>query len=264
MDQEREQERLTYRLCRLGFAVLSIALVVACATTLLDLPRQFAGRAVIPWVQGSDWWKWLDAPVVWGCLVGWYLLWGRWTHPGWQRRAGLLVVMGMIDIVLWLIKHGEPLGLRTGDFGHAWVRENLGEALGWAEFALTAGLACDVMVHLGVEPAAETGQATRSLAATGAAVWMLLFCLLTDWSRWPLGHRQFVGFNPLLILLHMGSTMVWTITLIQVTALTVAASRQCGRALAEMDREDAENDPLRPASDRDAYSFPNFERSRGE
>ena len=33
--------------------------------------------------------------------------------------------------------------------------------------------------------------------------------------------------------------MIWTITLIQVTALTFAATRECSAVLAEMDREDA-------------------------
>ena len=45
------------------------------------------------------------------------------------------------------------------------------------------------------------------------------------------------------LLLDLGSTMIWTITLIQVTALTIAATRQCAAVLAEMDREDDENDP---------------------
>lgn len=248
MDQAREQERQTYRLCRLGFAILSFALVVACLSSMLALPRHFGGRAMVPWLMNSPVWAWVDAPVVWGSLIGSYLLWGRWSDPGWQRRSGLLVMMGTVDGVLWLIEHGQELGLRTGDIGHLWLRHNLGQALGWAEFALLASLTCEVLVHLGIAQAAETGRATRSLAATGAVVWMLLFCLMTDWQRWPLGFRRLTMET---LLLDLGSTMIWTITLIQVTALSLAAARQCNGVLAEMDQEDADNDPLRPVSDQD-------------
>jgi hypothetical protein len=246
MDEVREQERLTYRLCRLGFGILSLALLVACASTLLTLPRIFGGRGFLPWLFNASWWPWVDVPIVWGSLAGAYLLWGRWDDRDWQRRSGLLVLMCVVDAVLWLIEHGGDLGLRTGDFGHDWLRRNLGEALGWAEFALLASLACEVMVHLGVAPASETGRATRSLAATGAAVYMLLFWLTTDWEKgWPLEFKR-PGFIEV-VLLELGSTMIWTITLIQVTALNVAAFRQCGAVLDDMDREDDENDPLRPS-----------------
>ena len=113
MDLEREQERQTYRLCRLGFAILSFALVVACLTTILILPRLFGGRGVPALAAELGVVDWVDAPVVWGSLVGTYLLWGRWDNPSWQRRSGLLVVMGVVDVVLWLLEHGGDLGLRT-------------------------------------------------------------------------------------------------------------------------------------------------------
>ena len=248
MDLEREQERQTYRLCRAGFAILSFALGVACLTTLLALPRLFGVRALVPLLQNSALWSWVDVPIVWGSLVGTYLLWGRWNNPHWQRRAGLLVMMGTVDVVLWLLEHGGSLGLRTDEIGHLWLRGNLGQALGWAEFALMASLSCEVLVHLGVPQAAETGRATRSLAGTGAVIWMLFFCETTNWQTWPLVFKR-----PTLqsLLLDLGSTMIWTITLIQVTALTIATARQCGAVLQEMDREDDEQDPLKSASVRD-------------
>ena len=42
-----------------------------------------------------------------------------------------------------------------------------------------------------------------------------------------------------------GYTLIWTITLIQVTALVVSAVRQSTTVLAEIDREDQEHDLLR-------------------
>jgi hypothetical protein len=245
MDFEREQERQRYRICRLGFATLSFALVVACLTTMLSLPRIFAGRAFLPWLHNSAWWKWVDAPIVWAFLVGTYLLWGRWNNPSWQRRSGLLVLMGLVDVVLWLLEHGGSLGLRTEEVGHLWLRESLGQALGWAEFMLVASLSCEMLVHLGVTQAAETGKATRSLAVTGSVVFFLFFCEMTDWHAWPLvEHRP----TPQGLLLFLGQTMIGTITLIQVTALAIATARQCAAVLREMDREDDEHDPLKSAS----------------
>lgn len=235
MDEQAEQERLTYSICRIGFLFLSVGLAVACVISVVTLPRQFGARPFLPWLVRSRAWAWADTPVVWFTMLGSYLLWGRWQERGWQRRTGLLCVMSMVDVILWFLDHGQDLGLRFGDVGHHWLRIHLGQALGWAEFALLAGLSSEVMVHLGVSQAAETGRATRSLSATGAAVWMLLFLQQTDWSRWPLEFRRFFPLEA--VLLDLGSTMIWTITLLQVTALTMAATRQCNEVLDELRRE---------------------------
>ena len=126
-------------------------------------------------------------PITWGSLLGVTLLWGRFEHAGWQRRVGLLLVMSLVDAGFWFLDHGAALGLAEGDLGHDWLRENVGQALGWAEFALMAGLSCEYLEHLGVEYARESGKSTRSMAATGAVVWLLLFCQRTNWSGgWPL------------------------------------------------------------------------------
>ena len=249
MDEQREAQRKTYQLCRLGFAFLSFSLLLASATWVLALVNQFGGHRVVATIVGQPWWPWIDTPIAWGCLVGTYLLWGRWTDRGWQRRAGLLVLFNVIDVVLWTLEHSHVLGLRLEDVGHLWFRSCLGHALGWSEFALVASLAGDVMAHLGVEQAREASKSTRSLASTGAVVWMILFCHCTAWKLgWPLqGPRN----RPLLetMLLSLASTMIGTITLIQVTALSFAATRETSRALNEMDTEDRREDLFRSPSE---------------
>jgi hypothetical protein len=258
MDQERETQRQTYQLCRLGFAILSLSLLLACSTSILLLVAQFGNRSIAVWIaQNMHWLRWLETPVVWGCLIGTYLLWGRWSELGWQRRVGLLIVMSLADVVLWALNQGDQLALRMGDVGpgHRWLRSNLGEALGWAEFALLASLAGDVIAHLGVESAREASKSTRSLAATGAIVWMLLFCQQTMWNRgWPLQGPRNGSLESLL--LQLGSSMIWTITLIQVTALVIAATRETSRALAEMDDEDRRDDLFRSPSESNANMLP--------
>jgi hypothetical protein len=246
MDPQRDSQRQSYQLCRLGFAILSFALVLACFPSILEVVYRFGGDSFVVWISNMGWLRLIGPPIVWGSLIGTYLLWGRWNDAGWQRRVGLLLVMSMVDIVLWALDL-DALNIH-GDVGHQWLRSHLGQALGWAEFALIASLAGDVLGHLGVEPAREASKSTRALAATGAIVWMLLFCQRTDWDRgWPLRGPRRPSIQAQL--LDLGSTMIWTITLIQVTALTIAATRETSRTLSEMDREDREDDLFRSPSE---------------
>ena len=72
---------------------------------------------------------------------------------------------------------------------------------------------------------------------------MLRFCEQTNWDAgWPLQRRNF-GMQGWL--LYLGSELIWTITLIQVTALIIAAVRQSNRVLREMEREDQDHELLR-------------------
>jgi len=246
MDLEREELRKTYFLCRLGFAFLSLALTLACFTYLLALFGYFNPHLALRIIR-SSWYQWIELPVVWGGLIGTTLLWGRWEHVSWQRRSGLLLVMCLVDVALWFLDHGAALGRRDAQIGHDWFRGNLGQALGWAEFALLASLSGDYLVHLGVEEARDSAKATRSMAATGAVIWMLLFCERTDWSKgWPLQElhrRQFETF-----LLQHGLLLITTITVVQVTALVVSATRHSSAVLDDIQREDDAHDLLRSRS----------------
>lgn len=247
-DIEREQLRKTYQLCRLGFTILAAALVLACFSSLLDLFSRF-DRGLVTWIQQSVLYRWLDTPIVWACLIGATLLFGRWDHASWQRRAGLFLLMNLVDLGLWFIARGDAIGVGASEFGHEWLREIMGEALGWGEFALISSMTCDYLVHLGVDHARDSDKSTRSMAATGAMVWLLLVCQLTDWhAGWPLqAHHQLRGLEGML--LYHGFKLIWAITLIQVTALVISAARQSTEVIAEMDREDQENDLLRSRSD---------------
>jgi hypothetical protein len=247
LDQENEQLRKTYQVCRLGFAILSAALVLACFTSILPLIVHFHPELSRQILRAS-WYQWLDVPMAWGCLVGTTLLWGRWDHQGWQRRVGLLLVMCLVDVGLSLLEHGPALGIGTAEIGHDWFRTNLGQALGWAEFALLAKVSCDYLDHLGVEQAQDSGKSTRAMAATGALLWMVFFCLMTDWTAyWPLrNHKMRLSIEE--FFLYLASLLIWAITLMQVTALTISAARQSGYVLDELEREDEANDPLRTRS----------------
>ena len=247
MDLEREQLRKTYEVSRVGFAAISAALVLACLQSLFPILVNFFPDFCLR-IMAAPWFRWLGVPITWGLLLGVTLLWGRFDHPGWQRRSALLLIMSLADAGLWFLDHGAGLGLVDGDFGHEWLRENVGQALGWAEFALLAGLSCEYLEHLGVEYARESGKSTRSMAATGAVVWLLLFCERTNWSAgWPLTHHpRFRSIEE--FLLFQATHLIWAITLMQVTALTLSAARMSGQVLSEMQFEDEADDPFKPQS----------------
>ncbi|MGC8640194.1 MAG: hypothetical protein ACP5XB_10005 [Isosphaeraceae bacterium] len=238
IELEREHLRKTYQICRLGFLILTVALVPACILTLLSMVGLLGDRRLLIWLKNSPWDEWTLTVSVWGSLIGTMLLWGRWDNKSWQRRTGFLLLLCLIDIVSWFMDHGKG----NGPGPHEWLRDNLGSALGWAEFALMASLTGDYLVHLGLDLAEDSARSTRSLAATGAVVWMLHFCEATNWDAgWPLRPRLLTIQGHLLF---MGWNLIWTIALVQVTALVIAAFRQTNRTLGEMEREDQEHDLL--------------------
>jgi hypothetical protein len=262
-DDERDQTRKTYQLCRAAFVILALALAVACFTSFLELLGTFDPN-VVQWVKRSPWYRWVDAPIVWLSLIGAALLWGRWPHASWQRRSGLLVAMSLVDLVNWFLDQADDAGLlHNVDFASDWFRQNLNMALGWGEFALLSSLACDYLAHLGIEHATDSDKSTRSLAATGAMVWMLLFCQTTNWrAGWPLQQRPVVGLEARL-LVH-GTLLIWAITLIQVTALVISAARESSQVVEEMEREDQALDPLRSRSDsHDVFDRVSADRGQG-
>ncbi len=238
MDIEREHLRNRYQLCRIAFTLLAVSLVPVCLECLVYMYGLMADRAVLRWLNNSPSTQWISTLSVWGTLAGTMLLWGRWSQPSWQRRSAFLLFMCAVDVVLWFLDRADVHNVGRGD----WFRENLGQALGWAEFALLASLSGDYLVHLGLEQADESARSTRSLAATGAVIWMLQFCELTNWDRgWPLQPRQ-VGFQGWILFL--ASHLIWCITLIQVTALVIASVRHSSRTLNEMQREEQDREVI--------------------
>jgi hypothetical protein len=238
MDLEREQLWKTYQLCRTAFVLLAVALIPPCIESLVTMVALMGDRGLFRWLVNSQINHWVSTISVWASLAGTMLLWGRWNQPSWQRRTGFLMLMCVADLVLWFLERGD----QHGQGPLSWFRSNLGSALGWAEFALLASLSGDYLVHLGLDPAEDSAKSTRSLAATGAVVWMLRFCESTNWERgWPLQPRN-PGFQGYMLLL--ASELIWTITLIQVTVLVVAAVRHSNRTLQEMEREEQQRDVM--------------------
>jgi hypothetical protein len=255
MESDHDLQRRRYRLCMIGFGLTAAAILLLAIDSTLNLGMRFSlmrGRpAPWQWALSTPAYSWLvGAPITWMALLGTYLLWGRWDNSSWQRRAGLLVVMNLVDSVLWAIDRGPELGLMAADAEHLWFRIKLAQALGWAEFALIAGLASDLAVHLGATQAAESSRTTRSLVAIGALSWMFVFIQGTNWGQpfWPLEPRP-VRFAPGLLMFSLASLFIQTIVAFQVASLSFLAAARCRQVLAEIDREERDNDPLKSRSE---------------
>jgi hypothetical protein len=245
-EEEREQFRKNYRLCRLGFGIIAVGLVTACAANLVTLFGHLQPHFFLT-VQDSAWFQSLVTPITWCSMIGVSLLRGSWDQRGWRRRTNLLLAISVVHLGLWFFSRGESMGLQFGQLGHGWLREHLRQALGWSKFALLSSLCGLYLAHLGIDQARDSDKATRSMVVTGAALWMILFCQQTNWAAgWPLQPRRFMGLE--WFLLQHGWTLIWTITLIQVTGLVISAAGHSRIALDEMDREDRANDPFGPSS----------------
>jgi len=240
---ERRRYRSTLRRLSLGFSTLALALILASLSSIGGLLLVFTGRFQNPGVlMGiSHFDLILETAIVWVSTIGVALLWGRWPDASWTRRSGLLLLMCLVDVVLWSLDHAKDLGFVDAKIGHDWFRRSLGQAMGWSEFALIASLAADLAARLGEPQALDFGKAARSLATTGAIVWFTYFYFQTDWNNqiWPLRMRRLDRGS---ILLLLGTMVLGSIALVQVSALSLLASRCCGKALRDMVTEDKKRD----------------------
>jgi hypothetical protein len=249
----------TYRLARTGFLFLAIGLVPAAILQVLLVVGQLGDPRILFWLSQADWLDGISALTTWSVLIGVTLLWGRWEEASWQRRTTLLMIMSLIDVGIWFLGLSDKQA--PGD--SAWFRDQVGHALGWAEFALLASLSGAFLTHLGLEQAEESAKSTRSLAASGAVIWLMLFCERADLrAGWPIKPNP--QFPRQTLLLFLGAELIATICLIQVTALVVAALRQSDRQVRDMAVEEPEEDsftlPTEP--DRTLDFADDAERSR--
>src|SRR5271157_5433959 len=69
-EYERDQIRKTYQLCRIGFFLLTIALLPACILSLLEMVGFLGDRQLLNQIFDSPLNQWVNTVSVWGSLVG--------------------------------------------------------------------------------------------------------------------------------------------------------------------------------------------------
>lgn len=245
--EEKPDLRPRYQLCKLGFALASMALGLQCADLALGLSFQFFGLPEVGQLVQNPYWRLVvGTPISWGALVAALLLLGRWEHAAWNRRAGLLLLMNAIDVGLWASDNSRLLGVDLKLLEDPWLRYAL-SVMQWLELMLFASLAAEVAVHLGRSEAGDSARLVRSLAIIGVIFWFLILLSCTNWlpGRGPVFRIQSLE----VYLLLLGSHALLGITAFQVTILCSQAGRECQRLLLEMARSEQDDELLRSRSE---------------
>ena len=267
LEPERDRRRRSYRACWIGFALYGVGLAAAAVVAISTLLLLFTGQiADLGYWLGIDSFDFrFESVRTWERLLACLALAAAWpTDAGWRRRAGLLLLMAIGDVVLWAVVHGDALGVADKPTAHLVFCHHLRTALGWSRFLLIANLSADLARHAGMPRADEFGKAARSTAVTGAALWFVYFLGRIDWRRpWPLAERR-LTLDALHLL--MASEMISALCLIQASLLTLLAGRAAARALREMADEDRAFDPWSKPSVafEDVMKVPSFAADRCE
>ena len=248
-NQEILEERPRYVLCRIAFILVGIGLGIYCFDIAAQVTLYLTRDAGILKALRSQWWKWgVGAPITWCTVLGALLLWGRWRDASWQRRAGILLLLNLIDVVTWTVSHGGELGLKIGDFSrYAFLRGEVSQLIGWAEFFLFANLAGEVADHLAADrDLVRLGRAMGPLCAIGATFSFLEFLAMSDKKAgWPPQQGIFNEEVRLLILMNLVLSFAATA---QAVLLNLLAARKCGEHLANLKRVEVGEDLLKPRS----------------
>ena len=248
---EDESHEPNLRTCRAGFALVALGLTLLGFSAAVDTVLLLTGSDVLLWLMQRRAWTWLvDAPITWMTLLGAYLLWGGWASPLWRRRAGVLLLLNIIDAVQWGIDHNGLLGLRLGTVGHPWLRGQIGLAFNWIEFALFARLAAKLASHLGDESAIDADNKIRALSAAGGALWAIGFIHLTAWNHgWPLVPRGGPRVAGEAALIWLGKAALMFFTTLNIVALCILARRRCAQTLEETQHDERGLDLLKSRSE---------------
>lgn len=248
-NQDLIEERPRYQLCRIAFLLTGIGLGIYCFDVAAELTLTLTRDPGILKVLRSSWWKWVAVgPITWCTVLGALLLWGRWKDAAWQRRAGLLLLFNLIDLVTWTIAHGNDLGLKIGDFSlYAFLRNELTQLIGWAEFYLFASLASEVADHLAADPELiRIGRGIGPLCIIGAIFSLLeFFALLDPRGGWP---PRAGAVNAEVAILYLIGLVLTFIVTAQTVLLSILASRKCRDHLVHLAHVQSGGDLLQPRS----------------
>lgn len=238
MDSEHDSISPRYWICSAGFWIAGAALALLSLIGAVTLWAFLTGDQRLWVALQQPWCTWgVELPITAGALLGSYLLWGRWTDAHWQRRAGLLVLLNLLDSIHWGLSQASLMGVQAANLGHPWLAHNLVMIFGWIEFYLFADLAAEVASHLGVKAAPDAGRTARQFSTAGLAVSIIYLVTQTRWEAgWPLVPGPIPNLGE--ALMSLGVTFLRVIAGVQVATLCAIAGFSCRRTARELIREE--------------------------
>lgn len=243
VEVEHDDHIRRYRLCQAGFVLIAVGMLLRAIDVGLHLGVFFTPRWFIALQNlfAGRFYAWaIRAPLVVSMIGGPYLLWARWSHPKWMRGTGLLVAVGLIDLVLWGFDCHQFLGIGGDDPGHQWLRLHVARAVSWVQVTFGAALVAEFLDHLGRHGEARACQKVRGFVVTGVAIWILYFLVQTSWDGgWPLMQR---GLTPTSMLLLMAYLLLLTVASIQLMAVSILSAHESLTLAEELRRHQHDHD----------------------
>lgn len=227
VDYEEHANR--YKICQSGFALIALGCFLRVVDVALHLALFFPNpRPMIPallQVFDHPVYQWLVKGLMsLAMLLGPYLLWGRWQEAVWKRRTGLLLTIGLVDLLLWVLDNEESLGMQFLGDDHKWARLHVARAISWGQIYLGALIAADFLAHLDRPRVARGAQTILGFLAAGVSLWTLYLIRQTAWTDgWPL--RQ-LPLDPLSLILLIAYLLPLTIASIQLMAVCLVCFRE--------------------------------------
>ncbi len=245
MDPTYESQRPRYFLCSLGFGFLGVSFVLLTIGTATPIIGFLTDNQAFLAAVNRPWWTFVvNLPMSYGALIGAYLVWGRWTDPSWQRRAGLLLLMNLIDAVSATLLESRALGFDAGLEPDSYLIGLITGIFAWLEFYLSASLAAEIAAQLARPTLADAGRLSERIALIALVIWVLFHGLRTDWSIWPPVQPRIQSLEELFI--YLGLNCARILCGAQVATLCLIAAAHCRRTWRELGDAESKFDPQDP------------------
>ncbi len=244
--------RPRYRLCRAGFSIAALAYALFAVDGFGFAVGIIRRERDLLRFLASPFWDWaVNTPITWGTFLGSCLLVGRFSAPVWRNRILLLVVMNTVDVFFWGIEHGEALGLprALNDLRGGYYLWAISPLLNLAQVTLYAGLAGDLLEHLGESDEASQRMRGVWLAAGLAAFFWIGF----QWHLWRFPPGQAPRFRwrrgPQPFQLLIASSLAQAATYLMISLLCARAALLSAKMLIGIDAHEKQTDPFRSRSE---------------
>jgi hypothetical protein len=247
MEPGYDSQRPRYLLCSIGFWLLTVSFGLLGLCNALPLIGVINNDNRIFQVMSQRWWTLsISLPLSYMGLLGSYLLWGRWSDMSWQRRAGLMVLLSLLNSIAATLIRADDLGFVARIEPAKHTLSVMIDSFGWVKLFLAASLATEVASQLGRPTISEAGRLSERVALFGLALCVALTIVHTSWrDGWPL--QRLPARDPFVLLGELGAVLLKALSAAQVATLCFLAaieSRRTWRLLVIAESELDQAPPL--------------------